>query len=85
MFGLSLIFIIVITGGIIAFFGDRIGTRVGKRRMTLWGYTACLACVLDPAAMPPLSAFRAGSAEFPDQSATLCIAVGGLMGGGKKR
>ncbi len=50
MFGLSLIFIIVITGGIIAFFGDRIGTRVGKRRMTLWGlrprYTSIIITIL---------------------------------------
>ena len=37
MFGFSLIFVIVVTGGLIAFFGDRIGTRVGKRRMSLWG------------------------------------------------
>ena len=50
MFGLSLIFIIAITGGIIAFFGDRIGTRVGKRRMTLWGlrprYTSIIITIL---------------------------------------
>ena len=50
MFGLSLIFIIVVTGGIIAFFGDRIGTRVGKRRMTLWGlrprYTSIIITIL---------------------------------------
>ena len=50
MFGLSLIFIIVITGGIIAFFGDRIGTRVGKKRMTLWGlrprYTSIIITIL---------------------------------------
>ena len=37
MFGVTLIIIIIITGGVIAFLGDRIGTRVGKRRMTLWG------------------------------------------------
>jgi len=37
MFGVSLIVVIVITGGLIAFLGDRIGTRVGKKRMTLWG------------------------------------------------
>ncbi len=50
MFGVSLIFIIVITGGIIAFFGDRIGTRVGKRRMSLWGlrprYTSIIITIL---------------------------------------
>ena len=50
MFGATLIFVIVITGGIIAFFGDRIGTRVGKRRMTLWGlrprYTSIIITIL---------------------------------------
>lgn len=50
MFGVSLILVIVITGGIIAFLGDRIGTRVGKRRMTLWGlrprYTSIIITIL---------------------------------------
>ena len=50
MFGISLIFVIVITGGLIAFFGDRIGTRVGKRRMSLWGlrprYTSIIITIL---------------------------------------
>ena len=50
MFGVSLIFVIVITGGIIAFFGDRIGTRVGKRRLSLWGlrprYTSIIITIL---------------------------------------
>ena len=50
MFGASLIFVIVITGGVIAFFGDRIGTRVGKRRLTLWGlrprYTSIIITIL---------------------------------------
>jgi len=50
MFGITLILVIVITGGIIAFFGDRIGTRVGKRRMTLWGlrprYTSIIITIL---------------------------------------
>ena len=50
MFGVTLIFIIIITGGVIAFIGDRIGTRVGKRRMTLWGlrprYTSIIITIL---------------------------------------
>lgn len=50
MFGVSLILVIVITGGVIAFFGDRIGTRVGKRRMSLWGlrprYTSIIITIL---------------------------------------
>lgn len=50
MFGLALIFILVLMGGVIAFFGDRIGTRVGKRRLTLWGlrprYTSILVTIV---------------------------------------
>ena len=50
MFGVALILVIVLTGGLIAFFGDRIGTRVGKRRMTLWGlrprYTSIIITIL---------------------------------------
>ena len=50
MFGVTLILVIVLTGGLIAFFGDRIGTRVGKRRMTLWGlrprYTSIIITIL---------------------------------------
>ena len=50
MFGLALIFILIIMGGVIAFFGDRIGTRVGKRRMTLWGlrprYTSIIVTIV---------------------------------------
>jgi uncharacterized protein (DUF3084 family) len=50
MFGVALILVIVITGGLIAFIGDRIGTRVGKRRMTLWGlrprYTSIIITIL---------------------------------------
>ena len=50
MFGVSMILLIVITGGVIAFLGDRIGTRVGKRKMTLWGlrprYTSIIITIL---------------------------------------
>ena len=50
MFGVALILVIVLTGGLIAFIGDRIGTRVGKRRMTLWGlrprYTSIIITIL---------------------------------------
>lgn len=50
MFGISLILVIVVTGGIIAFLGDRIGTRVGKKRLTLWGlrprYTSIIITIL---------------------------------------
>jgi len=35
--GLKLIAVLVIVGGAIAYLGDRIGMRVGRRRLTLWG------------------------------------------------
>jgi alpha-D-ribose 1-methylphosphonate 5-triphosphate synthase subunit PhnH len=42
---------------------------------------AAFALVADAAAMPPLSAFNAGSDEFPDQSTTLIIQVPTLTAG----
>ena len=35
--GLRILLIITIMGGLIAFLGDKIGTKVGKRRMSLFG------------------------------------------------
>ena len=35
--GLRILLIITIMGGVIAFLGDKIGTKVGKRRMSLFG------------------------------------------------
>ncbi len=37
MYGLTLIAVIAITGGIIAYLGDRIGMKIGKKRLTLFG------------------------------------------------
>lgn len=37
MYGLTLIAVLVVMGGLIAFFGDRIGTRVGKKKLTVFG------------------------------------------------
>jgi len=37
MFGLALIAILAITGGIIAFIGDKLGTKVGKKKLTMFG------------------------------------------------
>lgn len=42
---------------------------------------ASFAVIAQPAAMPPLAAFHAGSDEFPDQSTTLIVQVDGLRGG----
>ena len=50
MFGLTLILILIVMGGIIAFWGDRIGTRVGKKRLSLWGlrprYTSIIVTII---------------------------------------
>ena len=35
--GISVILVLMVMGGIIAYLGDKIGTRVGKRRLTLFG------------------------------------------------
>ena len=37
MYGVVLILVLVITGGAIAFIGDRIGSKVGKKKMTILG------------------------------------------------
>jgi alpha-D-ribose 1-methylphosphonate 5-triphosphate synthase subunit PhnH len=47
--------------------------------------TARFALVTDAAAMPDLSAFDAGSAEYPDRSATLVVQVPRLHGGRRAR
>jgi alpha-D-ribose 1-methylphosphonate 5-triphosphate synthase subunit PhnH len=42
---------------------------------------AVLACVMNPASMPPLRAYAQGDAEYPDRSATIFLAVQGLAEG----
>ena len=37
MYGVVLIFVLIITGGAIAFIGDRLGTKVGKKKMSIFG------------------------------------------------
>jgi len=37
MYGLTLIVVLALVGGIIAYFGDKIGMRVGRRRLSLFG------------------------------------------------
>lgn len=37
MYGIILIVILVLTGGIIAFIGDRLGSKVGKKKLSLFG------------------------------------------------
>ena len=37
MYGVVLILVLIITGGAIAFIGDRIGSKVGKKKMTILG------------------------------------------------
>lgn len=37
MFGLGLILILAVMGGIIAFLGDKLGSKIGKKKMSLFG------------------------------------------------
>lgn len=37
MYGVFLIVVLIITGGAIAFIGDRLGTKIGKKRLSLFG------------------------------------------------
>lgn len=37
MYGVFLIVVLIITGGAIAFIGDRLGTKIGKKRLSIFG------------------------------------------------
>lgn len=37
MYGLTLIAVLVITGGVIAYIGDKLGTKVGKKKLSIFG------------------------------------------------
>ena len=37
MYGVYLIGVLVLTGGVIAFIGDRLGTKIGKKRLSIFG------------------------------------------------
>ncbi len=48
--GIAMFLILIIMGGLIAFLGDRIGSKVGKKRMTLFGlrpkYTSVIVTII---------------------------------------
>ena len=50
MFGAQLILIIAIMGGAIAFLGDKLGSKIGKKRLTIFGlrphYTSILMTII---------------------------------------
>ena len=37
MFGLTLILVLAIMGGAIAFIGDKLGSKIGKKRLSIFG------------------------------------------------
>lgn len=37
MYGIMLIVVLILTGGVIAFIGDRLGSKVGKKKLSLFG------------------------------------------------
>ena len=50
MFGVSLILLLAIMGGVIAFLGDKLGSKIGKKRLSVLGlrphYTSILMTVI---------------------------------------
>ncbi len=48
--GAAILFVLIVMGGVIAFLGDRIGSKVGKKRMTLFGlrpkYTSVVVTII---------------------------------------
>lgn len=50
MYGIMLIVVLVLTGGVIAFIGDRLGSKVGKKKLSLFGlrprHTSILATII---------------------------------------
>ncbi len=48
--GISIVLVLMIMGGLIAFLGDKIGSKVGKKRMTLFGlrpkYTSIIVTII---------------------------------------
>lgn len=51
MYGIFLIIVLVITGGAIAFIGDKLGSKVGKKRLSIFGlrpkHTSILVTIID--------------------------------------
>ena len=51
--GIAIVLVLISMGGLIAFLGDRIGSRVGKKRMTLFGlrpkYTSIIVTIISGA------------------------------------
>ena len=50
MYGITLILVLAVVGGVIAFIGDRLGTRIGKKKLSIFGlrprHTAVLVTVV---------------------------------------
>ena len=48
--GISIFLVLIFMGGLIAFLGDKIGSKVGKKRMTLFGlrpkYTSVIVTII---------------------------------------
>ncbi len=40
MFGLRLILILAVVGGLIAFIGDKLGSKIGKKKLSVFGLRA---------------------------------------------
>lgn len=59
MYGIVLILSLIVTGGVIAFIGDRLGTKIGKKRLSIFGlrprYTSIIITILTGAFITTLT------------------------------
>ncbi|MBR3623235.1 MAG: DUF3084 domain-containing protein [Selenomonadaceae bacterium] len=59
MYGVVLIVSLIVTGGVIAFIGDRLGTKIGKKRLSIFGlrprYTSIIITILTGAFITTLT------------------------------
>src|SRR5690606_35701619 len=91
LYGVRLILILAVIGGIIAYLGDRIGMRVGRRRLTLFGlrpkHTSGLITILTgilivavSLAVPSLAAgdVRTARMQYEGVAAALMLRLGEL-------
>ena len=50
MLGIIIVLVLMVMGGLIAFLGDKIGSKVGKKRLTLFGlrpkYTSIIVTII---------------------------------------
>ena len=75
MYGIVLILVLVITGGIIAVIGDRMGTKIGKKRLSLFGlrprHTSTIVTIVTGVVITTLTVFILAAASENVRTALL--------------